>query len=197
MWVHTQFLSALREDHLMCGIIGIASQTPVFDRAWLSEGRDILRHRGPDDAGELWSVDGCVGLFHRRLSIIDLSATGHQPMQDTSGELRIIFNGEIYNFVNLRQELAAKGHAFRSHSDTEVILAAYREWDTDCLSRLNGMFAFALYDGRQRQIFMARDRAGEKPLFYALANGTLRFCSELKGLMADHTLPPAMASISS
>ena len=108
-------------------------------------------------------------------------------MQDASGELSIVFNGEIYNFGRLRQELATKGHGFRTKSDTEVILAAYREWGTDCLSRLNGAFAFALYDGRQRQLFMARDRAGEKPLFYAPAQGALRFASELKGLMADPT----------
>ena len=110
-------------------------------------------------------------------------------MQDASGELCIAFNGEIYNFSDLRGELAAKGHAFRTHTDTEVILAAYREWGTDCLARLNGMFAFALYDGRQRQLFMARDRAGEKPLFYALSGKTLRFVSELKGLMADPAFP--------
>lgn len=116
---------------------------------------------------------------------MDLSPGGHQPMQDASGELCIVFNGEIYNFADLREELAAKGHVFRSKSDTEVILAAYREWGTDCLSRLNGAFAFALYDGRRRQLFMARDRAGEKPLFYAPAQGALRFGSELKGLMAD------------
>ena len=172
----------------MCGIIGIASQTPISDIGWLAAGRDAMRHRGPDDAGEWWSADGRIGLGHRRLAIIDLSPAGHQPMQDASGELCIVFNGEIYNFADLRRELAAKGHALRSHSDTEVILAAYREWGTDCLSRLNGMFAFALYDGRQRQLFMARDRAGEKPLFYALANGALRFASELKGLMADPSL---------
>jgi asparagine synthase (glutamine-hydrolysing) len=106
-------------------------------------------------------------------------------MQDAKGELCIVFNGEIYNFTDLRRELATKGHAFRSHSDTEVILEAYREWGTDCLSRLNGMFAFALYDGRQRLLFIARDRAGEKPLFYTVANGSLRFASELKALMAD------------
>ncbi len=148
-----------------------------------------MTHRGPDDIGEWWSADGCVGLGHRRLAIIDLSPAGHQPMQDASGELCIVFNGEIYNFADLRAELAAKGHAFRSHSDTEVILAAYREWGTDCLSRLNGMFAFALYDSRERRLFMARDRAGEKPLFYALADGILRFASELKGLLADPALP--------
>ena len=173
----------------MCGIIGIASQTAICDRGWLAAGRDAMRHRGPDDAGEWWSVDGSIGLGHRRLAIIDLSPAGHQPMQDASGESCIVFNGEIYNFADLRRELVAKGHSFRSHSDTEVILVAYREWGTDCLSRLNGMFAFALYDGRQRQLFMARDRVGEKPLFYSLANGALRFASELKGLMADPTLP--------
>lgn len=106
-------------------------------------------------------------------------------MQDAGGELCIVFNGEIYNFAELRDELSTRGHAFRTKSDTEVILAAYREWGNDCLARLSGAFAFALYDGRQRQLFMARDRAGEKPLFYAPAAGALRFASELKGLMAD------------
>ena len=94
--------------------------------------RDALTHRGPDDAGEWWSEDGCVGLGHRRLSIIDLSSAGHQPMADASGELWIVFNGESYNFAEWRAELVAKGHAFRSHSDTEVILAAYGEWGTEC-----------------------------------------------------------------
>jgi asparagine synthase (glutamine-hydrolysing) len=173
----------------MCGIIGVASRTAVSDRGWLALGRDALRHRGPDHAGEWWSADGCVGVGHRRLAIIDLSPAGHQPMQDADGGSCIVLNGEIYNFADLRQELMAQGHAFRTHSDTEVILAAYREWGTDCLSRLNGMFAFALYDNRRRQLFIARDRAGEKPLFYALADGALRFASELKGLMADPALP--------
>ena len=147
-----------------------------------------MRHRGPDDAGEWWSADACVGLGHRRLAVIDLTPAGHQPMQDAGGGLCIVFNGEIYNFADLRGELTAKGQAFRTHSDTEVILAAYREWGTDCVSRFNGMFAFALYDNRRRQLFLARDRAGEKPLFYAPAQGVLRFASELKGLMADPAL---------
>lgn len=176
----------------MCGIIGIASKVLVHDRDWINSGRDAMRHRGPDDAGTWWSAEGRVGFGHRRLSIIDLSPAGHQPMQDAGGELCIVFNGEIYNFSSLRAELATKGHIFRSHSDTEVILAAYREWGTDCLSHLNGMFAFALYDGRQRQLFIARDRAGEKPLFYAQAGGALRFASELKGLMADPAFPRRM-----
>jgi asparagine synthase (glutamine-hydrolysing) len=173
----------------MCGIIGIASKQAVVDRSWLAVGRDSMGHRGPDDAGEWWSTDGCVGFGHSRLSIIDLSPGGHQPMQDAAGELTIVFNGEIYNFSELREELAAKGAVFRSQSDTEVILAAYREWGADCLARLNGMFAFAIYDARQQTIFLARDRAGEKPLFYHRSGGVLRFASELKGLLADATLP--------
>ena len=173
----------------MCGIVGNASQTLVTDRVWLTAGRDAMTHRGPDDFGEWWSADGCVGLGQRRLSIIDLSPAGHQPMLDARGELCVVFNGEIYNYADLRRELRAKGHAFRSQSDTEVIMAAYREWGTDCLSHLNGMFAFALYDGRPRALFMARDRAGEKPLFYALTHGTLRFASELKALLADPAFP--------
>ncbi len=172
----------------MCGVIGIASRIPVVERAWLAAGRDYMHHRGPDDAGEWWSEDGRVGLGHRRLSIIDLSPAGHQPMQDDRGDLCIVLNGEIYNFIDLRRELLGKGYSFRSHTDTEVLLAAYREWGTDCLSRLNGMYGFALYDKRTQKLFMARDRAGEKPLFYMMSGGSLRFASELKGLMADPTL---------
>jgi asparagine synthase (glutamine-hydrolysing) len=173
----------------MCGIVGVASNLPQVQRAWLAIGRDAMAHRGPDDAGEWWSADGRVGLAQRRLSIIDLSPAGHQPMRDAKGELSIVFNGEIYNFVELREELIALGHGFSSHSDTEVILVAYRQWGADCLNRLNGMFAFALHDPRQQTVFLARDRAGEKPLFYHQASGVLRFASELKALMADPALP--------
>ncbi|MEJ7759408.1 MAG: hypothetical protein WKF55_07415 [Gemmatimonadaceae bacterium] len=137
----------------------------------------ISENGGQRTSGSALAIDG--------LAIIDLSPGGHQPMDDAGGDLRIVFNGEIYNFVELRAELRSKGYAFRSESDTEVILASYREWGHDCLSRLNGMFAFALYDGRRAQLFMARDRAGEKPLFYSLTDGVLRFASELKALMAD------------
>jgi asparagine synthase (glutamine-hydrolysing) len=173
----------------MCGLVGIASLSPTSDRNWLAIGRDEMTHRGPDDAGEWWSDDGRVGLAHRRLSIVDLSPAGHQPMQDKLRGLTIVFNGEIYNFRELRSELEQRGHAFRSHSDTEVLLAAYDVWGTDCLSRLNGMFAFALFDARQQTVFLARDRAGEKPLFYHLGRGTLHFASELKALLANPTLP--------
>jgi asparagine synthase (glutamine-hydrolysing) len=173
----------------MCGLVGITSSAPVASRTWLAVGRDAMTHRGPDDAGEWWSADGRVGLAHRRLSIVDLSPGGHQPMRDDARGLTIVFNGEIYNFRELRAELEQWGYAFRSHSDTEVLLAAYGAWGTDCLARLNGMFAFALYDARQQTVFLARDRAGEKPLFYHLTRGTLRFASELKALFADPSLP--------
>jgi asparagine synthase (glutamine-hydrolysing) len=173
----------------MCGIVGVASSWPVKDRDWLAQGRDALRHRGPDDAGEWWSADGRVGLGHRRLAILDLSPAGHQPMLDERGELVVVYNGEIYNFRELRTKLEGRGHCFRSQSDTEVLLAAYREWGVTCLERLNGMFAFALYDQRNRQLFLARDRAGEKPLFYWLRPGEFRFASELKALVASPDVP--------
>ncbi len=169
----------------MCGLAGIASSRFIEKRDWLIAGRDAMRHRGPDDAGEWWSADGRVGLGHRRLSVIDLSGDAHQPMIDRTGELTIAFNGEIYNFADLRTTLERAGASFTSHSDTEVLLAAYRIWGEDCLSRLNGMFAFAIYDVRRGTLFLARDRAGEKPLYYHLASGTLSFASELKALMRN------------
>ena len=150
----------------MCAIIGFASKDKKIDRNLLVAGRDAMIHRGPDDSGEWWTEDGCVGFGHRRLAIIDLSKAGYQPMHNTTKDLTIIFNGEIYNHLDLKKELITKGHSFFSQSDTEVILAAYNEWGKDCLSRLNGMFAFAIYDSRQQFIFLARDRSGEKPLFY-------------------------------
>jgi asparagine synthase (glutamine-hydrolysing) len=173
----------------MCGIVGVAAKERVVDREWVTAGRDVLRHRGPDDAGEWWSEDGRAGLGFRRLAIIDLTPAGHQPMQDVDGQCCIVFNGEIYNFLDLRNDLLSRGHRFVSNSDTEVILAAYKEWGTDCLSRLNGMFAFALYDIRRHKLFIARDRAGEKPLFYTVSKGVLRFASELKALMSDPGFP--------
>jgi asparagine synthase (glutamine-hydrolysing) len=172
----------------MCGIAGIVSQCSVTDRTWLITGRDTMIHRGPDDAGEWWSSDHCVGLAQRRLAIIDLSPGGHQPMMDASEQFCITFNGEIYNYQDLRRELESHGYRFRTTSDTEVILEAYRAWGVDCISRLNGMFAFALYDIAQRRLLLARDRAGEKPLFYIQTDGRLVFASELKALMADPAL---------
>lgn len=169
----------------MCGIIGVASQGPVTDRKWLDAGCAAMAHRGPDDSGSWWSAAGNVGLAQRRLAIIDLSPGGHQPMHREADRLSIVFNGEIYNYLDLRDLLKSKGHRFFTGSDTEVVLAAYAEWGTDCLAHLNGMFAIALYDDNRKLLFVARDRAGEKPLFYSAIGNEIRFASELKGLMAD------------
>jgi len=174
----------------MCGICGvIRSNGPAPDVEAVRAMADTLRHRGPDDEGVWRSPDGRVALGHRRLSIIDLSPAGHQPMTDQSGRLWISFNGEIYNYRELREELRQLGHTFRTASDTEVILEAYREWDVDGVKKLNGMFAFALYDLDRQRLFLARDRAGEKPLFYRHDLGTFTFASELKAMMKDPAFP--------
>ncbi len=173
----------------MCGIVGIASQSEKVRPDFLESMRDSMSHRGPDDAGVWQSSDGRVRLGHRRLAIIDLSPGGHQPMSDIAGQLWITYNGEIYNYQELRRELEARGHRFRTASDTEVILETYRAWNTDCLSHLHGMFAFALYDDVARRLFLARDRAGEKPLFYHHTPGRLLLASELKALMVDPSFP--------
>ena len=172
----------------MCGIAGLF-HVPVpkpVDPARVKAMTDILAHRGPDGSG-IWTGPG-IGFGHRRLSIIDL-AGGAQPMLTPDQRAAITYNGEIYNFREVRLELQAKGHAFRTESDTEVILAAWREWGPDCLSRLHGMFAFALYDSAADTLFLARDRLGVKPLYYAeLPDGALVFASELKGLLAHPRL---------
>ena len=172
----------------MCGIAGIfhlETAKPV-DPARLRKMTDSLTHRGPDGSG-IWTAPG-VGLGHRRLSIIDLEG-GAQPML-TADEAQVLsFNGEIYNFREVRAELEGLGHQFATNSDSEVILYAWRQWGVDCLQRLNGMFAFALYDQRTRQLFLARDRLGVKPLFYApVSDGSILFASELKGLLANPLL---------
>jgi len=172
----------------MCGIVGIAGEVKIGHELLLAM-RDSMQHRGPDSAGAWWSADRRVGLGHRRLAIIDLSPAGAQPMTDATGSLQITFNGEIYNYQDLRKELESLGHRFQTATDTEVILEAYLAWGADCLTRLNGMFAFALYDTRQRRILLARDPAGEKPLFYRIDAGTLTFASELKALLTDPACP--------
>ena len=173
----------------MCGIVGQAYQNNRCKPETLRAMRDTMIHRGPDDDGEWYSQDFRVGLAHRRLAIIDLSPRAHQPMRDEPEKLVIIFNGEIYNSLDLRHELEKNGHTFISKSDTEVILAAYQEWGIDCISRLNGMFAFCIYDDREKLLFLARDRAGEKPLYYRYSNGQFSFASELKAIMADLGTP--------
>ncbi len=168
----------------MCGIAGtfeFRTGAPV-DRRVLQRMTDVLSHRGPDDGGMFVSREGDVGLGHRRLSIIDLSS-GNQPMADAAEELWIVFNGEIYNFPELKRELQSRGHRFRTASDTEVILVLYKQEGEEGLVRLNGIFAFALYDSRRRRLVLARDHFGVKPLYYTVAGGTLVFGSELKSIL--------------
>ncbi len=164
----------------MCGIVAV----------WQRDGRscrpedvvamrDIMDHRGPDDAG--LHVDGPVGLGHRRLSIVDLSPAGHQPMSNEDGSIWLVFNGEIYNYVELTSALRSRGHTFRSATDSEVILHLYEDQGPRCLHSLNGMFAFVLWDSRRRTMFAARDRIGIKPLYYHMADGLFVCASEGQG----------------
>jgi asparagine synthase (glutamine-hydrolysing) len=171
----------------MCGIAGfVTSADANVSGDVVRRMNDTIAHRGPDDEGyyEANTRDGRfrVALAHRRLSIIDLS-TGHQPVGNEDGSVQIIFNGEIYNFQGLRDELIAHGHLFRTKSDTETIVHAYEQWGTDCLQRFRGMFAFALWDARAERLLLARDRFGKKPLFIAELPGVAAFASEIKALL--------------
>ena len=169
----------------MCGIAGVLDLRgePVAHET-VQRMTDAIAHRGPDGEGH-WR-EGPVGLGHRRLAIIDLSPAGHQPMLDENGAAVLVYNGEIYNFRELRSELERVGRRFRSQSDSEVLLQAYREWGPDCLARLNGMFAFAIWDRATRQLFLARDRYGIKPLYWWSDGQRFAFASEVKALL---TLP--------
>jgi asparagine synthase (glutamine-hydrolysing) len=174
----------------MCGICGILNHkthAPV-DIDLLRRMRDAMIHRGPDDSG--LHVDNKIGLGlgFRRLSIIDLTSAGHQPMSNAAERVWLVFNGEIYNFKEIRKELEQKGYTFRSRTDSEVIIHSYDEWGTDCIHKFNGMFAFAIYDGINKKLFLARDRAGQKPLYYARYKGRFSFSSELKALLQDPDL---------
>jgi asparagine synthase (glutamine-hydrolysing) len=148
---------------------------------------NALAHRGPDDSG-VWSDEYCA-LGHHRLSIIDLSESGRQPMSNARGDIQITFNGEIYNFQQLRRELEGHGYRFRTRTDTEAIIHAYERWGVECLAKLRGMFAFGIWDRRQRRLFLARDRVGKKPLFYAQFGDRFLFASELQGLLASGDVP--------
>ena len=166
----------------MCGIAGIYhTDGEQPDGEVLLRMARCIAHRGPD--GERFFNDGGLGLAHRHLRIIDLSDAAMQPMANEDGSLQLIFNGEIYNYVELRPRLEAAGHVFTSHSDSEVILHAYEQWGDGCLHRFNGMFAFALWDSRRRRLFVARDRAGVKPLYYRWDGRSLVFGSEIKSLL--------------
>src|SRR5262245_45413152 len=167
----------------MCGIAGALSWTAPPDCEAVRRMTSRLSHRGPDGEG-FWH-SGPIALGHRRLAVIDLSDLGRQPMTDVDGRCMLVFNGEIYNFRELRRELEADGARFRSHTDSEVILEAYKKWDTGCLERFNGMFAFALWDMSRQRLLLARDRVGEKPLYYHPRPGGVTFASELRALLAD------------
>ncbi|MEW5858700.1 MAG: asparagine synthase (glutamine-hydrolyzing) [Cyanobacteriota bacterium] len=166
----------------MCGIAGVlyfdgtAAQPEIVKPM-----TDVIAHRGPD--GEGIYTSGAVGLGHRRLAILDLSPAGKQPMSNEDGTVWVTFNGEIYNFGEIRRELSDRGHKFRSQTDTEVIVHAYEEWGTDCLKRFNGMFAFGLWDEKKRRLWLVRDRLGVKPLFYCHSSRFLLFGSEIKAIL--------------
>lgn len=167
----------------MCGITGYYSQSPQDDgRRIISRMSAVVAHRGPDDSGVWWSEDKTCFFGHQRLSIIDLSLKGHQPMSNEDGSIWITYNGEVYNFQELRSELELRGHCFRSRTDTEVIIHGYEEYGFDVSKHLRGMFAFALFDKKKNCLLLARDRMGIKPLYYTWSGNTLVFASEIKSL---------------
>jgi asparagine synthase (glutamine-hydrolysing) len=175
----------------MCGIAGLLELDGAPASASVTQRMiDMVRHRGPD--GDAVWTENSVGLGHRRLAIIDLSPGGAQPMVSSDGRYVITYNGELYNFREIRRELEALGHGFRTRSDTEVLLAAYHQWQTDAFLRFNGMFALAIYDRHDRSLLLARDRFGVKPLYYARAGSTLLFGSEIKALLGNPKLKAEM-----
>ncbi|MEP6909363.1 MAG: asparagine synthase (glutamine-hydrolyzing) [Actinomycetota bacterium] len=178
----------------MCGICGILGTSDGFavDEELVTTMRELIHHRGPDDGGS-WHLPGQrVALAHRRLSIIDLSPAGHQPMSNEDGTVWLTFGGEIYNHMDIRPELEAKGHAYRSHTDTETIIHLYEEEGPRCVERLHGMFHYAIWDTRTRELHLARDRLGKKPIYYAQPDGGFVFGSEIKALLAHPSLTPEL-----
>lgn len=176
----------------MCGIAGIFSQQGIspIDVSTVERMNKIQRHRGPDDEG-IYS-DSCCVLGHRRLAIIDLSKDGHQPFESDDHRYHLVYNGEIYNYIELREELKQKGWRFKTKTDTEVLIKAYQQYGKGCLSRFNGMFAFAIYDSADNMLFMARDRVGIKPIYYAIIDSKLYFASEIKALCTILSLKPSV-----
>ncbi len=175
----------------MCGVVGIVSLNPSehVDRDRLARMRDAVAHRGPDGEG-LW-IDGHVGLGHRRLAIVDIEG-GAQPMTNEDESIWLSYNGEIYNHASLRSRLQARGHRYRTRSDTEAILHLYEEYGERCVEQLEGMFAFALWDTRERRLLLARDRLGIKPLYYAKTPNELLFGSEIKAILAAGAIRPVL-----
>lgn len=173
----------------ICGIVSIGPGGPPVDREELVRIRDRMAARGPDGSGLWMSLDGRVGLGHRRLSIIDLSPAADQPMSYSAGRYTIVFNGEIYNYWELREQLIAKGCSFLSNSDTEILLALFAQEGPRMLNRLRGMFALAIWDDKEKKLFLARDHFGIKPLYYSLHGGCLRFASQVRALLTGGAIP--------
>ena len=178
----------------MCGICGMLGYSDSFrvDRELAQSMSDTIAHRGPDDSGTWSSRSGNVAFGHRRLSIVDLSSAGHQPMSNEDGTIWITYNGEVYNHAALRSELEQKGHVYRSNTDTETIVHLYEEEGPACVERLHGMFAFAIWDERRQELFLARDRLGIKPLYYATPPGGFVFGSEIKALLKHPAISPEL-----
>src|SRR5437870_544211 len=174
----------------MCGIAGMVASEGLHpdDRERVVRMRSVISYRGPDGAG--LQADECAVLGHRRLSIVDL-AGGHQPLSNEDGSVWITFNGEIYNHADVRRELEAAGHVYRTKSDTETIVHAYEQWGDECVQRFRGMFAFAIWDAPRRRLLAVRDRLGVKPLYWAVAGDRLLFASEIKSILASGLLSPA------
>src|SRR5579872_4290035 len=179
----------------MCGIFGIIARNARIPDGVLERGTQSLAHRGPDDSGKILLHDSVpdpveIGLGNRRLSILDLSPLAHQPMHDAETGNWIVYNGEIYNFRDVRAELEKGGTIFVSHSDTEVVLKAYARWGEDCLAKFRGMFAFAIWDARRHRLFIARDPMGIKPLYYAQPGTHFLFASEVRTLLGTGLVQP-------
>lgn len=166
----------------MCGIVGFFNCGSYYN---IKKATEIVSHRGPDNEGIKWFDETNSGLGHRRLSIIDLSTLGNQPMSSSDNKLWIVFNGEIYNYKQIKEELINYGYCFRSDSDTEVILVAYQHWGEKCLQKFNGIFGFIIYEPAKNNIFIARDRIGVKPLYYYYENNSLIVASEIKSILSS------------
>jgi len=164
----------------MCRINGLIGYSSLDFTEKVKSMRDVMAHGGPDDSGYYADEAKKVFLAHRRLSLIDLSDAGHQPMQSSQQDIIIVYNGEIYNYKELQQSLIQLGYTFKSNSDTEVIIASFLEWGINCFEKFNGMFGLALYDKRNAKLYLARDHAGIKPLYYSMRNGVLIFASEVR-----------------
>jgi len=176
----------------MCGIIGQINLQQAIDPDVFNAKRDTLQHRGPDDAHSWFSENKHIALGHRRLSLVDLSSSGRQPMCNEDGTLWLTFNGEIYNYIELKKILQNKGHIFKSHTDSEVLLHGYEEWGVNILQRLKGMFAFGIWDDRNKKLFLARDRFGIKPLYYGWLGDQFYFASELKAILYGLLQKPSL-----